>query len=198
MIRRNYKKISELNPITSASLNTYVAGVDNGETVKVTLGVLADGVRNTINTLDDQRLSSLEHFTASYTASVSFDSSSFATTGSNTFNGTQTISGSVYVTGNLTVIGSSSIANISSSVVSVGTNTIVLNTYTPAVRFGGISVIDSGSSAQTGSLFWDSLNNRWVYQQASGSSYGGGMLLSNSNLKSLENLTNVGVKIKGL
>ena len=69
MAIRHYKKISELDAINSASLETYVAGVDNGQTVKITLDVLADGVRNTINTLDDQRLSSLEYYTSSFNVS---------------------------------------------------------------------------------------------------------------------------------
>jgi hypothetical protein len=50
---------------------------------------------------------------------------------------------------------------------------------TPGVRFGGLSVFDSGSTAgATGSLFWDSQNNNWVYQQVTGSTYTGGMLIS--------------------
>jgi hypothetical protein len=70
MAIRHYKKISELDAITSASLNTYVAGVDNGQTVRITLDVLADGVRNTINTLDIQRLNALEAATGSYLTSL--------------------------------------------------------------------------------------------------------------------------------
>lgn len=70
MAIRNYKKISELEAITSASLSTYVAGVDNGQTVRITLDVLADGVRNTINTIDIQRLNSLEASTGSYLTSL--------------------------------------------------------------------------------------------------------------------------------
>jgi hypothetical protein len=93
----------------------------------------------------------------------------YATTGSNTFKGTQVFSGSLFVTENLVVFGSSSLVNVTASAVSVGTNTIVLNTSSPAVRFGGISVADSGSGGGTsGSLFWDSLNNNWLYQHPLG------------------------------
>jgi hypothetical protein len=70
MAIRHYKKISELDAITSASLSTYVAGVDNGQTVRITLDVLADGVRNTINTIDIQRLNALEAATSSYLTSL--------------------------------------------------------------------------------------------------------------------------------
>ena len=83
---------------------------------------------------------------------------SFATTGSNTFVGTQIISGSTYVQGDLVVLGSSSIQYISASSVSIGTNVVQLNVATPGVRYAGISVQDSGSSAGvTGSILWDSL-----------------------------------------
>ena len=140
------------------------------------------------------RVSSLEGFSgsqeaknstlATYTASVdgilanleSFTSSqeglnaTFATTGSNIFYGTQTITGSLYITQNLVVQGSSSLENITASAVSIGTNIVNLNTSTPAVRFGGISVQDSGSGqGVSGSLYWDSFNNHWLYVQPSGS-----------------------------
>jgi hypothetical protein len=84
------------------------------------------------------------------------------------------------ISGDLTVIGTASFAYTTASIVQVGGNIITLNTDYPAVRFGGISVVDSGSfgNASTGSLFWDSLNNRWVYSNPSGSTYDGGMLIS--------------------
>ena len=101
-------------------------------------------------------------------------SGSLATTGSNIFSGSQTING------NLTVIGTASFAYTTASIIEVGSNVIILNTDNPSVRFGGITVIDSGSfgNDSTGSLFWDSQNNRWVYANPSGSTYDGGMLIS--------------------
>jgi hypothetical protein len=140
------------------------------------------------------RVSSLEAFSSSqeskdstlatYTASVdgrlanlqSFTSSqqnlnaTFATTGSNIFFGSQTITGSLYITQDLVVQGSSSLQNITASAVDIGTNLVILNTATPAVRFGGVSVQDSGSTqGVSGSLLWDSFNNHWLYVQPSGS-----------------------------
>ena len=107
-----------------------------------------------LSTSVDSRLDSLE-----------FNDTRFATTGSNTFFGTQVITGSMYITNNLIVQGSSSLQNITASAVSIGTNTVILNNNTPAVRFGGISVQDSGSAqGMSGSLLWDSLNNNWIYQ----------------------------------
>ena len=111
-----------------------------------------------LSTSVDSRLDSLE-----------FNDTRFATTGSNTFIGTQVVTGSMYITNDLIVQGSSSLQNITASAVSIGTNTVILNTATPAVRFGGISVADSGSGAgASGSLFWDSLNNNWIYQHPVG------------------------------
>ena len=110
----------------------------------------------------------------------------YATTGSNTFVGNQVITGSLYVTNDMIVQGCSCLQNITASVVSIGTNTVILNTATPAVRFAGISVQDSGSNAGvTGSIFWDGLCNRWVYSNPSGIGYSGGMLLSGPRTQTL-------------
>ena len=120
------------------------------------------------NTTQDGRLTSIESKTGSY-----------ATTGSNIFLGNQTITGSLYVSQNLVVAGSSSIEYVTSSQLRVDDNIITLNTSSPGQRFGGIEVYDSGSVNQaTGSILWDSVNNRWIYQQSSESTYGGGVLLS--------------------
>jgi hypothetical protein len=128
------------------------------------------------------------------------NSTVFATTGSNTFTGTQYISNtnnaigfsnttssiytdgglqvtkdaylssSLYIKGNLTVYGTQSVSYITSSTLNITTNLITVNTATPSVRFGGIAVQDSGSTAGlTGSLLWDSQNNSWLYDNPSGS-----------------------------
>jgi len=88
-----------------------------------------------------------------------------ATTGSNIFVGNQTISGSTVITGNLTVQGTSSVLFVTSSQLNVGSNNITLNT-TDVLRFGGLTVFDSGSAGESGSLFWDSVNNVWLYVHA--------------------------------
>ena len=124
----------------------------------------------TLSTSVDSRLDAVENTNATQ-----------ATTGSNTFFGNQTITGSVFITQNLVVQGSSSLQNITASAVDIGTNIIELNTATPAVRFGGVSVQDSGSFAGvSGSLFWDSFNNNWLYVQpsASGEGYNSAILIA--------------------
>ena len=80
--------------------------------------------------------------------------------------------------GNLTVLGSSSIQYVTSSQLNIGNNKIVLNTSTPAVQFGGISVVDSGSGQATGSLYWDSLSNRWISQRETGAAYNSAILIA--------------------
>lgn len=91
-------------------------------------------------------------------------SSSYARTNSaNTFNGTQTVSGSLYVTQDLVVQGSSSIQNVSSSTLNIGTNLITVAVNQPSVRFGGIAVIDSGSSGASGSLLYDSVEDEFIF-----------------------------------
>ena len=134
------------------------------------------------------------------------DSSTFANTGSNTFTGPQYVSqasnaisftstASLYTDGglrvakdsfvsgtayfnNVVVYGTSSIQYITSSQVNFGTNIITVNTDTPAVRFGGLAVFDSGSTQLTGSILWDSEKNHWIYSNPSGSTYNSAMLMN--------------------
>jgi hypothetical protein len=73
------------------------------------------------------------------------------------------ISGSLTIYQNLTVFGSASITYVSESTLNIGTNLITVNSNTPAVRFGGLAVIDSGSSPQkSGSWLFDSTQDRWI------------------------------------
>lgn len=81
-----------------------------------------------------------------------------ATTGSNTFVGNQIFQG------NITIIGTSSVAHVTSSQVNVGNNKIVVN-VTDWLRYGGLSIYDSGSSGKSGSLYWDSLRDTFVAEQ---------------------------------
>jgi hypothetical protein len=70
------------------------------------------------------------------------------------------------------VLGSSSISYVSQSTLNIGTNLITVNAQNPSIRFGGIAVIDSGSSPQvSGSYLFDSVQDRWImiHQQTAGS-----------------------------
>lgn len=104
----------------------------------------------------------LNSATSSFTTNT--QTGSFATTGSNVFKASQTITGSLTITNDLIVLGSASITNISQSTLNIGTNLITVNTNTPSVRFGGLAVIDSGSSPQrSGSILFDSTNDQWIF-----------------------------------
>jgi hypothetical protein len=144
----------------------------------------------TLNSTQNDRLNSLETTSASVDTlnsnqntrlnNLEDKTGSLATTGSNTFYGTQTFTGSVYIRENLIVQGSSSLQNITASAVDIGTNQIILNVDNPAVRFAGISVYDSGSTQGTGSLWWDSTQNHWLYEHPSDSAapYNSAILIS--------------------
>ena len=179
----NDSKIAAIQTATS-SLNSFTSSINT--TIKNKLnsdGVISGSIQvdltsttnystfsSSIATTDagqDTRLNSIEGKTGSY-----------ATTGSNRFNGNQTITGSLIVTENLTVYGSSSITYVTASQLAVSNSFISVNVFEPAERFGGIKVYDSGSSSATASLAWDSLNNRWIYQNVSGALYNGAMLIS--------------------
>ena len=99
------------------------------------------------------------------------ETGSFARTNvANIFTQTQTITGSMYISGDLLVQGSSSLQNITASAVSIGTNLINLNTATPAVRYAGMSIVDSGSSGVSASLLWDSLTDDFIFTHRSSGS----------------------------
>jgi hypothetical protein len=115
-----------------------------------------------------------------YSASSAVNSFSASKAVSSSYADTASFSNDFTVLGNLTVYGTQSVQYITSSQLNVSDNVITVNVASPGVRFGGLSVFDSGSlsSEATASLFWDSQNNHWIYQRESGSSYTGGMLIS--------------------
>jgi len=81
------------------------------------------------------------------------------------------------------------VETITGSAVIIGQEYIVLNTQTPAARYAGLQIYDSGSNA-TASIVWDSQTNHFVYENASGSSYsGGGFMAGPRNTGSLADVT---------
>jgi len=87
----------------------------------------------------------------------------FSTTGSNAFIGTQTITGSLYISSDLVVQGSSSLQNITASVVNIGANIVNLNTANPAIRFAGLNIFDSGSIGGSGSFLYDAVQDEFIF-----------------------------------
>jgi hypothetical protein len=150
--------------LSISSLSSSVATTTSG--LSSSIGSLSSSVATT-NLGQNNRLDSIEGKTGSY-----------ATTGSNTYQGSQTITGSLYVSENLIVAGSSSIQHISSSVVNIADNIITVNAQNPAVRFGGLAVIDSGSSPQvSGSLLFDATENEWIFVHQNQSSVTSALLI---------------------
>lgn len=163
--------------VSAAQSNYSVQLIDGTQGLnKVLTSVTSDGKANWSDTIN------VTSVTASFTGSLigsltgtssyaaesklldGNDKAVFATTGSNIFKSSQIITGSLTITNDLVVLGSSSIQYITSSQLDITTNIISVNTYNPAVRFGGLAVIDSGSSPiQSGSLLFDSQNNQWIY-----------------------------------
>ena len=136
--------------LSVSSLSSSVATTTSG--LSSSIGGLSSSVATT-NLGQNNRLDSIEGKTGSY-----------ATTGSNIFQGNQTITGSLYISQDLIVAGSSSIQHISSSIVNIADNIITVNAQNPALRFGGLAVIDSGSSPQvSGSLLFDAIENEWIF-----------------------------------
>lgn len=117
--------------------------------------------------------------------------SSFLTTGIT--NTTQTISGSLTINQNLTVLGSSSIQYITSSQLNIGTSTITVNTATPAIRFGGLAVADSGSAPiRSGSMLFDSTNDQWIFvHQASATVTSSVVIMGPETYSNVGNETNL-------
>ena len=75
-----------------------------------------------------------------------------------------TLNQNVTINGNLSVFGTASYTNVSSSELNIGTSLITVNTSNPTNRFGGLAVIDSGSTPRTsGSILFDSVNDQWVF-----------------------------------
>jgi len=141
-------RLSSIETTTGSLLSTNTTQNGRLDSLETTSGSILS-----TNTTQNSRLSSIEVKTGSY-----------ATTGSNIFQGTQTITGSLYISQDLIVAGSSSIQNISSSIVNIADNIITVNALNPSIRFGGLAVIDSGSSPQvSGSMLFDSVNNQWIF-----------------------------------
>ena len=157
--------------VISGSIQVNITGTTGYSTfsssISTSIGNLSSSVATTTNNLF-QTMSSLSssfsNTDSNHTQRLNTIESHYATTGSNNFIGNQTITGSLYISQNLIVQGSSSLENITASAVSIGTNTIILNTDTPAFRYAGISVFDSGSTNVTASLFYDSLTNQWKFK----------------------------------
>jgi len=98
----------------------------------------------------------------------------------------------------ISVTGTGSFAYIESvtgSAKIVGESFIVLENDTPALRYAGIKVYDSGSSAATASLEWDGLSDNWIIAEESGNT--GVVLTGVTGSRGSEALPTINVLQKG-
>jgi hypothetical protein len=79
-----------------------------------------------------------------------------------TVSGNTILYSDLYVSGNIEFYGSTTNVHISSSQVEIGDNIILLNAYSPFERYAGMALYDSGSTGESGSFLWDSLNNYFL------------------------------------
>jgi hypothetical protein len=166
---------------SSGSLNSFTSSINT--TIKSKLntdGVISGSVQVNITETTNYSTfsSSIATTDSNQNSRLSSIEGNRATTGSNIFQGNQTITGSLFISENLIVVGSSSIQHISSSIVNIADNIITVNAINPSVRFGGLAVIDSGSSPQvSGSMLFDSVNNQWLFVHQDQSSVTSSVLL---------------------
>jgi hypothetical protein len=155
---------SKLNSdgVISGSSQVILTGTTGYSTFSSSVATSVNDLSSSMNSLS----SSFSSTDTSHNTRLTTIEGRYVTTGSNIFKGDQTITGSLYISQNLIVQGSSSLENITASAVSIGTNKIILNSNTPAIRYAGVSVFDSGSTSVTASLFYDSLTNNWKFQHS--------------------------------
>ena len=141
---------------TSAS---YAVNATSADSAIIAASAISASYANNASTADSAT-------SASYAADADtldgLDSTEFAIlANNNVFSGNQTFN-------DITVNGTGSFAYIESvtgSAKIIGDAFIILNNDTPAERYAGIKVIDSGSAtATTASLLFDGLTNDWFYE----------------------------------
>jgi len=154
--------------ITFVSGSTTLMSVSSSGAVTTTGGIVGS---NNLATTGSNTFKGPQYISSSFAPTNFTDTGSLYTDGGLRVTKNAYLSSSLYIAGDLIIFGSQSVNYITSSQLNIADNIITVNTSTPAVRFGGIAVQDSGSLATglTGSLLWDSQNNNWIYTNPSGS-----------------------------
>lgn len=181
-----FNTVSQSYAVASGSLSTRVTNLEaTSSTVSSSFASTSGSIAGRVTLIEGQYATTgSNNFTKPQQISDVSNAISFTSTASLYTDGGLRVKGSSFISGtayfnDVVVYGTSSIEYITSSQLAIGTNIITLNTDTPSIRFGGISVFDSGSNnLSTGSLFWDSEKDKWIYSNPSASTYDGGMLIS--------------------
>ena len=168
--------------VTTSSFNAFTASINSFTSSYNTGSFTGSFTGEFIGTASysNNSLSSSYTLNALNALSSSYASNALSASYTSTASFVNQLNQNIIIVGNLTVFGTASYNYVTASQLDIGTNFISVNVAEPAERFGGLKVYDSGSLSHlaTASLAWDSLNNHWVYQNASGSTYSGGMLMS--------------------
>jgi acyl-coenzyme A thioesterase PaaI-like protein len=146
-----------------ATLATYTGSVDTKFSTLGTYTASLETKNSALATITGSLIASASAAAISVANLNSASGSYSKLSGGNVFTGQQVISGSLYVTADLVVQGSSSIQNITSSNLTLGSAFVTLNTATPISRFAGLQIIDSGSSGGSGSFLYDALQDEFIF-----------------------------------
>lgn len=172
----DYNGISNV-PSGILSSSAQIAGDISGSFTSTSASIAADIATNDTNIATNAsnistNTSNISTNTSNITSLTSQTSSYAKTNVDNSFTGTQTFN-------DIAVNGTGSFAylkQITGSAKIIGDEFLVLNADTPAARYAGIKVYDSGSGTPaTASLEWDGLNDNWILVEESGKS---GVLLT--------------------
>ena len=155
------KRISELESLYSASVNTFVVGVDNGTTYKIETSAFAEAVISSVSASIDSRLDYLETLSGSYndfsnsyhTDSASFDGRIIAATNEQDLSYLVTTSSFNSFT--------QSQNQLNTTWATTGSNTFIGNQYVSGTIWMSGSIIPIADESLTSSFSLGSSTNAW-------------------------------------
>ena len=146
---------------SSAQIATDISGAFTSTSASIATDVATNKVDISTNTTNISTNTSNISTNTSDIATLTGETSSYAKTNvNNTFTGLQTFN-DIAVNGTASI---SVLQSVTGSAKIIGDAFIQLNTDTPSQRYAGLQVVDSGSTADTSSLIWDSETNDWFYE----------------------------------
>jgi hypothetical protein len=151
------------NSIRLTNLETFSGSENSKAATLATYTASVDGRFTSLATITGSLISSASNLTQRVAANEAVSGTFARTNSANVFTGNQTITGSLYITQDLVIGGSASIQTISSSRLDIGDNIIQLNVNSPSLRFGGLTINDSGSVGNSGSFLYDSLHDEFIF-----------------------------------
>ena len=191
---------------TSASLAETITF--NSASIASDLTSTSASIASDLTELSSSLLVTISDTSASLASTITNNSASIANTVTNLsssvsdtylLNTTDSLAGDLTITNNLTVLGTGSfsyIQSVTGSAKIIGDAYVILNTNSPAERYGGLKVYDSGST-DTGSLEYDSVNNHWFYESTT-EGYASGLLAGPQASRGSLTFPSTNTLVKGL